>query len=50
MGWKSTGDLYIEMLEQREWEGLDPYETDDGIELDLREYLAALADRLPKDE
>jgi len=30
-------------------EGPDPYETRDGIELDLKEYLEALADRLPKE-
>ena len=49
MGWKSTGDLYIEMLEQREWEGLDPNELDDD-DLDLKDHLADLADSAPKDE
>lgn len=48
MGWKSTGDMYIEMLEQREWEGFDPDELDDN-DLDLKDYLADLADSAPKE-
>lgn len=46
-GWKSTGDLYIEMLEQMEWEGASEEELDSA---DLAEYLADMADSAPKDE
>jgi len=47
MGYRSTGDMYIEMLEQMEWEGASDEEMESA---DLADYLADKADSAPKDE